>query len=117
MEAAEKSIASTLGKEEKALLTLTAKNARRWQIDRLSADIARHKTMLSLIRGEAMEPEALSDTLSAIPGYIAKIEKILPKFQPGTSQHTLAIRRIAAYRLCQSLAPSEEAQAELGGKK
>lgn len=98
MDAAKKAIASTLHKQERALESMKAKNARRWQIDRLAADVEHHKTMLALLENAPVNPEQMQAALAAIPGYIEKIQKILPKFQPGTPQHTLGVRRIAAYK-------------------
>lgn len=40
---------------------------------------------------------------AALPGYLAQIEKVLPKFRPGTPQHTLAWRRIESYRMVSRL--------------
>lgn len=104
LNAARKAIASTLHKEEKALETLKSKNARRWQIDRLTADVKNHRAMLALIESTPVVQEEVEAAMAAIPGYIEKIQKILPKFQEGTPQHTLAVRRIAAYETAAGLA-------------
>lgn len=101
--AAQKSIASTLRKEEKALETMKSKNVRQWQLDRLAADVKNHRTMLALIENTPVAKEDVEAALAAIPGYIEKVEKILPKFQPGTPQHTLGSRRIDAYNIVLSL--------------
>lgn len=108
--AAEKAIASTLRKNEKVYASLCSKQASRWQLQMVSDNIENFRTMLALIENalgreppvevEAAKREAAA---AAIPGYIAQVEKILPKFQPGTSQHTLGIRRIGAYRTASAL--------------
>lgn len=103
LDAAQKAIASTLRKEEKALITMTAKEAKQWQLDRLAESIRHHRAMLALVEQEEVCREGLESALAAIPGYIAGIEKILPKFQLGTPQHTLAVRRIDAYRAAEEL--------------
>lgn len=41
--------------------------------------------------------EAL-DALDYFSSSIRKVEQILPKFAPGTSQHTLSTRRIQAFQ-------------------
>lgn len=99
MDAAKRSISSTLHKNEKALESMKAKNPKQWQLDRITGAIAHHRTMLAILEGQTISREQLEETLSAIPGYIQKIQTILPRFAPGTPQHTLAVRRIAAYEL------------------
>lgn len=103
LQAAAKAVASTLRKNEKAYETMLSKNARPWQLQTVADAIAHHRTMLDLIEGRPVDAEARKAAMEAIPGYIRKIENILPKFQPGTPQHTLATRRIAAYRLAADL--------------
>lgn len=103
LEAAQKAIASTLRKEEKALITMSAKQAKQWQLDRLAESIRHHRTMLALAEKQEVCREDVEAALAAIPGYIANVEKILPKFQPGTPQHTLGTRRIDAYRAAEEL--------------
>jgi hypothetical protein len=47
--------------------------------------------------------EDLTAALRAIDSTIRKCEKVLPKLKPGTSSHTLLIRRIKAFRIASSL--------------
>ena len=47
--------------------------------------------------------DALSDALKAIASANVRVEKILPKFAPGTPQHTLAVRRIRAFDIATEL--------------
>lgn len=104
LNAARKAIASTLRKEEKAHATMAANEVKQWQLDRLAASITHHRTMLALVEGTGADREEIETALAAVPGYIEKIQKILPKFQEGTPQHTLAVRRIAAYETAAELA-------------
>lgn len=103
LQAAQKAIASTLRKEENAHATMSAKQTKQWQLDRLASSIRCHRTMLALVALDSVSREDVETALDAIPGIIANIEKILPKFAPGTPQHTLGIRRIDAYRAAQEL--------------
>lgn len=45
----------------------------------------------------------LEEALRAITSLISKCEKVAPKLQPGTAQHTLLTRRIAALQIASSL--------------
>lgn len=47
--------------------------------------------------------EELEEALRAIDSTISKCEKVQPKLKPGTSQHTLLIRRIKAFQIASSL--------------
>ncbi len=51
--------------------------------------------------------EDLTAALRAIDSTIRKCEKVLPKLKPGTSSHTLLIRRIKAFRIASSLMKRE----------
>jgi len=42
--------------------------------------------------------DELEEALRAIDSTISKCEKVQPKLKPGTSQHTLLIRRIKAFQ-------------------
>lgn len=52
---------------------------------------------------EAYTREELREALRAIVSTIGKCEKVQPKLQEGTSQHTLLVRRIKALRISASL--------------
>lgn len=43
--------------------------------------------------------QELAEADRAIQSTIAKCEKVLPKLKPGTSQHTLLVRRIRALQI------------------
>ena len=47
--------------------------------------------------------EELREALRAIESTIGKCEKALPKLRPGTSQHTLLVRRIKAFQIASDL--------------
>ncbi|HEY1074957.1 MAG TPA: hypothetical protein VGE59_04705 [Patescibacteria group bacterium] len=47
--------------------------------------------------------EELEEALRAIASTISKCEKVQPKLKPGTSQHTLLIRRIKALTIASAL--------------
>lgn len=49
----------------------------------------------------------LSDALRAIESTISKCDKVLPKLKPGTSQHTLLVRRIKALQISSTLIKQE----------
>ena len=51
--------------------------------------------------------EELEEALRAIASTISKCEKIQPKLKPGTSQHTLLIRRIKALSIASVLIERE----------
>ena len=108
---AARAISSALMKSEKALsklregspqYRLTAGNIRAFQI------------ALALIRREqggqetlTFGSEELAQAQAAYANMIARVEKILPKFAPGTPQHTLAIRRIRAFEIAEHLIRTE----------
>lgn len=56
---------------------------------------------------ENFTKEELEEALRAIISTISKCEKVQPKLKPGTSQHTLLIRRIKALRIASSLITRE----------
>jgi len=51
--------------------------------------------------------EDLEEALRAISSTIGKCEKVQPKLKEGTSQHTLLIRRIKAFRIAEALISRE----------
>ena len=109
---AARAISSALMKSEKALsklregspqYRLTAGNIRAFQI------------ALALIRREQGAQEAftfgreeLAQAQAAYANMIARVEKVLPKFAPGTPQHTLAVRRIRAFEIAEWLTRQNE---------
>ena len=108
---AARAISSALMKSEKALLKLkegspqhrsTAENIRALQI------------ALALIRREQGGSEAfffgkeeLASAQASFVSMISRVEKVLPKFAPGTPQHTLAVRRVRAFEIASDLMQAE----------
>lgn len=101
LDLAVRSLSSTIRKNEKVYETLSRKETLRPGQLRLAAEqIADHRLMLALMQGEAQLSEADLERLpQVIHRYVEKVRAVLPKFAPGTSQHTLAVRRIAAYEM------------------
>lgn len=54
--------------------------------------------------------EELAEAIRAIVSTIGKCEKVLPKLKEGTSQHTLLMRRIKAFRIAVALMEKELGQ-------
>jgi hypothetical protein len=52
---------------------------------------------------ENFTQEELEEALRAIASTISKCEKVQPKLKPGTSQHTLLVRRVKALNIASSL--------------
>lgn len=50
-----------------------------------------------------MNKEELKEALRAIDSTINKCEKVMPKLKSGSSQHTLLIRRIKAFKIATEL--------------
>lgn len=51
--------------------------------------------------------EELEEALRSIASTLAKCEKVLPKLKPGTSSHTLLVRRIKALGIASALIKRE----------
>lgn len=56
---------------------------------------------------EKFSKEELEEALRAITSTISKCEKVQPKLQPGSSQHTLLVRRIKAFYVASELIKRE----------
>ena len=56
---------------------------------------------------EKYTQEELEEALRAIDSTISKCEKIRPKLKPGSSQHTLLVRRIKALNIAATLIKKE----------
>lgn len=115
LEAAQKAILSTIRKNEKAKETLSQKQSPCIsQMTIVSKNLKVHYIASSLI-AKALEKDAsntyskeeLEEALQAIPIFIQRIEKVMPKFREGTPQHTLAIRRIKAFHIASALIERE----------
>jgi uncharacterized protein (UPF0332 family) len=108
LEEALRAITSSLRKSEKAVLKLKEGTFQHRMIVQAIKD---YYIAIELINRELETniTETLSENqytkeesdegLQAFTSAISRVEKILPKFKTGTSQHTLAIRRIKAFHI------------------
>lgn len=116
-----RSIASTLSKSEKALGKLKEGTAQHTMTVRA---IKAYFTAMELIGRESEASEAnakgagdfpqgkytkeeLEDALQAIASANSRCESVLPKLKPGSSQHTLTVRRIKAFSIATELIRGE----------
>ena len=104
---AARAISSALMKSEKALLKLKEGSP---QYRLTAGNIRAFQIALALIRREQgghetlmFGSEELAQAQVAFANLIARVEKVLPKFAPGTPQHTLAVRRIRAFEIAEHL--------------
>ena len=100
---AARAITSALHKSEKAILKLKESSP---QYRLTEGNIRAFHLALVLIEHEQGLQEAQSysagacaEAQASFSSMIARVEKILPKFVPGTPQHTLAVRRIRAFEI------------------
>lgn len=111
-----RAISSTLNKSEKARLKLKAET---FQHAMTAQGIEAYAIATELIKRESetitagslfeekYAKENLEKALQALASATGRIEKALPKFAPGTSQHTLAVRRIKAFHIAAELIKRE----------
>jgi hypothetical protein len=100
---AARAIISALHKSEKAILHLAEHSP---QFRLTSESICAYQIALALIaqaQGAESAPSFTAEECvraqAAFAAMIARVEKVLPKFAAGTSQHTLAVRRIRAFEI------------------
>ena len=100
---AARAITSALHKSEKAILKLKESSP---QYRLTEANIRAFHLALVLIEHEqgsqdeqSYSADACAEAQASFSSMIARVEKILPKFAPGTPQHTLAVRRIRAFEI------------------
>lgn len=100
---AARAIASALHKSEKAILKLKEISP---QFRLIKESIRAYEIALALIERELNAQEEITASVEeltraqvAFSAMIARVEKVLPKFAAGTSQHTLAVRRIRAFEI------------------
>ena len=116
-----RSITSTCKKSEKALLklkpgtvqyTMTAQSVKAYGIAITLIQQAQPKAAEeSPARYTDKELEAALQAICSATGWV---ERVLPKFRPGTPQHTLAVRRIRAFQMAAGLI-AKERQSLVGG--
>jgi hypothetical protein len=109
-----RSITSTISKSEKALAKLkegtaqhsmTARGIKAYYIaiDLISRESeAKDKDTMDSLQGKYVKEE-LEDALLAIASANSRCEGVLPKLTPGSSQHTLTVRRIKAFSITTAL--------------
>jgi len=69
----------------------------------IAPDVAGHDARVAT-QAEPFAKRDLEEALRALASRIRKCEKVQPKLKPGSSQHTLLVRRIEALRIaCVSL--------------
>lgn len=107
LEIAKKSLESSIRKNEKVYQTMSLKEKPRLgQLKIIAKQIKIHYTMLALVNNELeidikeISKEDLEEAKEEIPKLLIKIEKIIIKFKEGSSQYTLAKRRIDSFQLC-----------------
>lgn len=98
-----KAITSSLHKNEKVLTKLKPNT---YQHDLMLRSIKAYHIAIELLQQDLHPAKAISctkeeamDAIDYFASSIQKVERILPKFTQGTSQHTLSIRRIKAFTL------------------
>ena len=99
LEGALRAIRSALGKSEKVILKLKPGTS---QYTMTEQGIAAYRMSIALISGASegrFSKDELEMGVRALTSFIVRVEAVLPKFQPGTSQHTLAVRRIRAFEI------------------
>lgn len=112
-----RAITSTLSKSEKALLKLKAGT---FQHTMTAQGIAAYRIAIELInRGSEVDSaenptfvgeypkDELESAVQAFTSAIGRIEKMQPKFEAGTPQYTLAVRRIKAFHIAIELLERE----------
>ena len=112
---AERAIASTRMKSEKAILKLKENTA---QYRLTARGIAAYRLALSLIARElgktpeqtAFMKEELEQAKEAFAFATERVNGILPKLAEGTPQHTLAVRRLRAFEIARELIAREVAE-------
>ncbi|APV43429.1 hypothetical protein Dform_00064 [Dehalogenimonas formicexedens] len=115
LESAQKAILSAIRKSEKVQATLSLQEPSPTpQLTMVSQRLKVLQLALSLITrvgsGNTTGIYSKEDLIGAsttLTGLIRQIEKVMPKFKQGTSQHTLAVRRIRAFEIASALIDRE----------
>ena len=100
---AARAITSAMHKSEKAILKLK-ENSPQYRLTERNIR-AFHLALVLIEREQGSQDEqsfsadACVGALASFSAMIARVEKVLPKFAPGTPQHTLAVRRIRAFEI------------------
>ncbi|WP_226846786.1 hypothetical protein [Dehalogenimonas etheniformans] len=115
MESAQKALFSAIRKSEKVQATLSQKQpprtpqltmvSQRLKVLRLSSSLIARMPKQDIT--ENYPREDLEEALRTLPLIIRQIEKIQPNFKEGSSQYTLAVRRIKAFNIAIALIERE----------
>lgn len=103
-------IASLISKSEKAQQKVAPGT---WQHTMLRDNLAALHIASALMdehaegAGEDFTPDELRNALSALASMVDRTEKALPKFAPGTPQHSLLRNRLKALRVAEALTKAE----------
>lgn len=109
---ARRAIESALHKSEKALLklkqgtfshTLTVRGINAY---RIALELINESCELESNAGETPQTRTeadMADSVQFFESTIARVRKVLPKFAEGTPQHPLAVRRIRAFEIANTL--------------
>ena len=108
---AARAISSALMKSEKVVLKVKEGSP---QFRMTAESIRAFQIALALIRREqgaydtlVFGNDELAQAQAAFASMTARVEKVLPKFAAVTPQHTLAVRRIRAFEIAESLIKTE----------
>lgn len=111
-----RAITSTINKSEKALLKLKAGT---WQHTMTVRTLKADYIAIALLNRELeTDPaagsfkgkytkEELENALEALASVVSRVEKVKPRFEAGTPQHTLAVRRIKSLHISSALIKRE----------
>ncbi|XUX00477.1 MAG: hypothetical protein TUN42_00425 [Dehalogenimonas sp.] len=115
LESAQKALLSAIRKSEKVQATLSQKQppptsqltmvSQRLKVLRLSSSLIARMPKQDIT--EIYPKEDLEEALRTLPLIIRQIEKIQANFKEGSSQYTLAVRRIKAFNIAIALIERE----------
>ena len=116
LEEALRAITSTLRKSEKSLGKLQAGTGQHTTLERgnkaytIAIDLIKSESESGFPQGAykiQYAREELEEARQSIISLASRVEKALPKFEEGTPQHTLAVRRIKAFDIAVDLIERE----------
>ncbi|MEN8614294.1 hypothetical protein ABFB09_03280 [Dehalogenimonas sp. THU2] len=116
LEEALRAIVSTISKSEKVQLKLKAGTFQHSMTVRgikayyIAVELINQESGTSTTEGSvgsSYGKAELEEALQSIISAITRVEKVQPKFETGTSQHTLAIRRVKAFGIATELIKRE----------
>ncbi|MEN6339641.1 MAG: hypothetical protein ABFD03_05905 [Clostridiaceae bacterium] len=113
---AQRAIESSLHKSEKVLQKLregtfshsfTARGIAAYDLalELIQTELHKNGSIVANVQNRTVQE--LDDAIRFFEYARNRVEKVLPKFQEGTPQHTLAVRRIRAFEIAETLIKSE----------